>query len=368
MSEGNKAVYEALRQRLHRFAIGAPESTAAYSILETLFTQEEAVLAAGFPEMPVRVDFFVSGEFGDRGKVEDLLEGMAGKGLIYSGERKGEKYYALIPVVPGIFELQFMKGETTAQTMELARLFEQYYHDGWGKEMAESPTPYSRVIMVEKEIPFGVEVFPYEQVSHFVKEANYLALTTCSCRHKAGLLGHGCGAPAEGMCMLFGPFAMFCVARGFAREATPEEVFQVLDRAEEAGLVHITSNVQKSVDFICNCCGCCCGMLAGITKMKFPWSVAHSNYILQVQGEDCAGCGVCADRCQVQALTVVDGTVVVDKNRCIGCGVCTLKCPTGALGMVRREELSVPKANLRELQAAIKQEKEKLALSLDAGG
>ncbi len=360
MSNRKKAVYEALRRRLHRFAIGAPESALAYSILETLFTGEEAVMAASFPELPVRADFFVSGDFGDRARVEALLEGMAGKGLIYSGERKGEKYFALIPVVPGIFELQFMKGETTALTMELAKLFEQYYYDGWGKEMAESPTPYSRVIMVEKQIPFGVEVFPYEQVSHFVQEANYLALTTCSCRHKARLLGHGCGAPAEDMCMLFGPFAMFCVARGFAREATPEEVFRVLDRAEEEGLVHITGNVQKSVDFICNCCGCCCGMLAGITKMKFPWSVAHSNFILQVKSEDCAGCKVCIDRCQVQALAVVDGVAAVDGSRCIGCGVCTHKCPTGALAMVQREELIVPKANLRELQAAIKQEKGKL--------
>lgn len=361
MSERKQAVYEALRRRLHQFAIGAPESAVALSILETLFTREEAVLAAGFPEIPVRVDFFVSGEFGDRGKVEALLEGMADKGLIYSGERKGEKYFALLPVVPGIFELQFMKGETNAKTMELARLFEQYYYDGWGREMAESPTPYSRVIMVEEQVPFGVEVFPYEQVSHFIREANYLALTTCSCRHKAGLLGHGCGAPAEDMCMLFGPFAMFCVARGFAREAAPEEVFRILDRAEEEGLVHITSNVRKAVDFICNCCGCCCGMLAGITKMKFPWSVAHANFILQVKSEDCAGCGVCVDRCQVGALAVSDGVAEVDAGRCIGCGVCALKCPTGALAMVRREELREPKANLRELQSAIKQEKGKFS-------
>ena len=39
-----------------------------------------------------------------------------------------------------------------------------------------------------------------------------------------------------------------------------------LDRAEQAGLVHLTDNVQDKVNFICNCCGCCCGFLGTVTN------------------------------------------------------------------------------------------------------
>ena len=38
--------------------------------------------------------------------------------------------------------------------------------------------------------------------------------------------------------------------------------------------------------------------------------------------------------CAVQALSVVDGTAVVQQEECIECGACIDECPFGALSLV----------------------------------
>jgi len=43
------------------------------------------------------------------------------------------------------------------------------------------------------------------------------------------------------------------------------EALAFLDKAEEIGLVHTVSNVMKGFGYMCNCCGCCYGILRGIT-------------------------------------------------------------------------------------------------------
>ncbi len=50
------------------------------------------------------------------------------------------------------------------------------------------------------------------------------------------------------------------------------------------------------------------------------------------------GCGVCLDRCQMQAITEEGAEVSLNPDRCIGCGLCVSTCPTGALSLVRKPE------------------------------
>lgn len=51
------------------------------------------------------------------------------------------------------------------------------------------------------------------------------------------------------------------------------------------------------------------------------------------QAEDCKGCKVCqvVESCPIQVASMVDGKLVIDKERCNSCGVCTGKCPFGAV-------------------------------------
>ena len=56
------------------------------------------------------------------------------------------------------------------------------------------------------------------------------------------------------------------------------QALAALDEAERVGLVHTVSNVASGIGYVCNCCGCCCGLLRGINDWGVEHSVAQANY------------------------------------------------------------------------------------------
>ena len=48
----------------------------------------------------------------------------------------------------------------------------------------------------------------------------------------------------------------------------------------------------------------------------------------------CRGLGSCVKVCPEQAIRVVDGVAVVNRNRCVGCGLCVKTCPKGLIELV----------------------------------
>lgn len=67
-----------------------------------------------------------------------------------------------------------------------------------------------------------------------------------------------------------------------------------------------------------------------------------------MDAEACLGCGLCADRCPMDALSVAEDVAVVDTSRCIGCGVCVVTCPAEALRLERRPDAAPPPQNIQE--------------------
>jgi Na+-translocating ferredoxin:NAD+ oxidoreductase RNF subunit RnfB len=135
---------------------------------------------------------------------------------------------------------------------------------------------------------------------------------------------------------------------------TKEEAYATLKRAADAGLVHSVSNNIEADSFIshyiCNCCTCSCGILRGIAETKMSNVIARSAFVNQVDPELCAGCEICVEYCQFDAISLApaDLFIKIDKNRCVGCGVCVPKCPEEALSLVRRPEdeiLAIPKSH-----------------------
>jgi Na+-translocating ferredoxin:NAD+ oxidoreductase subunit B len=354
-----KEIYEKMRGKLNGFPMGAPDAKELEEILHILMTEEEAEVAIGLTPFPEEPGAIARRMKVDEEKLVSILERLSDKGLVFCLKRDGKTKYSLFPLIPGIFELQFMKAETTPEKKRLAELFNAYYFKGWGAASFGHKQPFARVITVKKEIPTSVEVQPYDVVSELIENSGTLALTNCFCRHEKELIGESCGAPKE-VCMVFGTFADFVVDRGFGRRVTKEEMRCALDVAEEAGLVHVSDNVQEKASFICNCCGCCCGILGMITKLNIPTSVAHSRFVVKIDESACTGCGECGDRCHVKAIKVDEDDEVArlaGENKCIGCGLCVSSCPSGALEMVERSDWTEPRKNPRELFMEIAKER-----------
>ena len=351
-------VYEQLAEALRSRALIAPVAKCRelYALLEELFTPDEAEIGAKMPLIPIPAEALAREIAGDPQDVEKLLETMADKGLIFSGEQGGVRHYFMMPLMPGIFEFQLIKGEVNERTKKFARLFQDYFDVVSVAQEGTPPAiptfPLARVITVEQEIPAGVDIYPYDKVSEYIRNADCIALQTCYCRHHGELLGHPCDKPKD-VCMAFGPIAKFIAERGFGRLISQEEALKALDRAEKAGLVHCSSNTGNSIDFICNCCMCHCLLLQSIKRTIIQPGPATSSFIVVVDEDECMGCGDCIDRCQVEALSIQDDIVTKNADRCIGCGLCVSVCPTSALRMEPREQRPIPPQDSTELNMAM---------------
>ena len=72
--------------------------------------------------------------------------------------------------------------------------------------------------------------------------------------------------------------------------------------------------------------------------------VTQANFVVAIDRESCSGCGDCIDRCQMEALSLVDEIISVNEDMCLGCGNCVPACPTESLSMVRRANVEPPEA------------------------
>jgi len=354
-------VYEKLREILDAGPVGAPKAQAFDEILRILYTPEEAALAVHMTLFPKSCEAIAAGAGVSPEPARALLEAMAGRAVIFSREKDGRKLYSLLPTIPGLFEFPFMRGGGTPTLDRLGKLWDEYHREALGASFSGNPTPIARVIPVERSIDAASRVHPYEEVASLIDSVEYLALGQCACRVSIG----ACDKPTE-MCLIFDGPGRFLVQQGYAREITREEAHDVLDRAEEAGLVHTSSNSAEGISFICNCCSCCCTILTCRTELGLPNSFAPSGFEAQVSTEICTGCGVCLEkRCPVDALVMQDDHAAVAAETCIGCGLCVSVCPVDAISLVRREDAPEVFPSPRDLGIRVLGEKGKLEKFLD---
>ena len=355
-------LYEKLADIFIQIGFGGRKSPELDALLKSLFNEEEARVALNLSPFAPESPGEVAERLGrDPGQIAALLNAMADKGLIYSSIRNHEKWYKLIQLVPGIFELQFMKGEYTERARELARLFDAYSHAPAARREDISPIEeqqrrssgqgvhFARVIPIEETVASGINVFPFETARKYVDEAETITVSTCYCRHEQRLLERGCDFPDD-VCLQFGSFAKFVKERGFGREISKKEAHDIIKKSAEAGLIHTSSNTADRIDFICNCCTCCCGILRGVSHLSAPVRTVSSNYEITLDPDECTGCGECVDRCQMEAITLTDDTPDLNLDRCIGCGVCVYHCPSNALSLVVRTDFIEPPRTFKELQ------------------
>ncbi|GAA0180200.1 4Fe-4S dicluster domain-containing protein [Clostridium sediminicola] len=347
-------IYHALAERLSKAPEGAKVNEEFMELLYSLYTESQAMVASKFPLVPMTLNKISSITEIKENELKIILEEMSKKGLILDIPRKDSVYYMLAPFVVGFFEYTFMRTGDQIKLKELAELFEKYFNsDGAFEEIAGIDTKIMRTLVYENVIPVAVEteVLLYERATKIVREAGGGSLSVCQCRHQASHLGTACDAPQD-VCISLGGAAKWLVSKGLAKPATVEELLEVLEETQKYGLVHLCDNVMNKPTYICSCCSCCCHMIRGV-KEKQTFSFHSSNFIATIELENCINCGVCVDKCPIDAITMLNkgkGKVVtvVNNELCIGCGVCASVCPTRSLDMSRRSVLHIPPKDIKE--------------------
>ncbi len=323
--------YRALADALDRLPNGYPrtESGVEILILRKLFTAGEARLASLLGRESESFEAIAARACRAGPDTRRQLIAMAKRGLVWPAKTDAGLCFRLAPFVVGWYEAQ---GATIDH--ELAHLVEDYFTQGGAKGIMGPEPSLHRVVPVHGSVKSEL-ILPHADVRALLEKAKAFSVGDCICRKQQELaLGRrDCTVPMHN-CLSFSNEARKPGPNGVSRE----EALAVLDQADEDGLVHTVSNVLAGVSYVCNCCGCCCGILLGITRYGLEHSVAAAPYVASTDAATCTGCGTCIERCQVKAIADRDGVSVVDPRRCIGCGLCVTGCASGAARLQRRPD------------------------------
>ncbi|MBT8350515.1 MAG: 4Fe-4S binding protein [Deltaproteobacteria bacterium] len=337
-------IYQTLAKALDTLPNGFPstESGVEIKLLKRIFRPEDAELFCD-----LRLDFETAQQISERtgrkreGLEEHLLE-MRERGQIFAIDLGEIKMFKMVPWAFGIYEFQ-----RPHMDRELAEMCEEF-GEVYGKQFFNKKPQLMQVIPVEKEIPNKQEALSFEQVSNIIENSQSFAVFDCVCKKEKRLLDDGCKKPLE-ICTGYAPIPGVFDNSDRYRAISKSDAYEILKKAEEAALVHLTWNVESGHFFICNCCGCCCGVLRSINELGINASdVINSYYFAEIDPDECTACGTCMDeRCQVNAIEERGDAYEVVREKCIGCGLCVTTCPSEAISLLRKhpEEISPPPKN-----------------------
>ena len=351
-----RSAYKNLVERINRFPQGAPPSELLYKILEILFSEEEAEFVSKLSIKPFTAKKASRLTSKPLKETEAMLERLASKGLLLDNEINGNPVYTLPPPMAGFFEFSMMRVRNDINQKLLSELFYEYLNveEDFIKDLfANSETKLGRIFVNELAVNNGasLHVLDYERASEVIKTASHIGVGICYCRHKMEHLGKACNAPME-ICLTFNDAAFSLIKHKIARQIDVKEGLDLLQTAYDNNLVQFGENAREKVNFICNCCGCCCEAMVAAKKFGFLNPVHTTNYLPLIESENCNGCGKCVEVCPVEAMTLVSANDPVKKKMkraklneeiCLGCGLCVKACKTHGIKLkVRKERVITP--------------------------
>ena len=352
------SVYRELQQHLDSGPSGfqASETGTDIALLKHLLTPEEARLATMLSTLKWESVQTVHKRVKKNGITVSLdelrtkLDEMVRKGtIVVHSEAFGERRYKNVGVSAGGM-IDFQVNRLTPDFIED---LDKYHEDSFAQRTEGGPrkkmVAQLRTIPVAKSVALPEKnlIGTYDDVKTLVENApGPFSVANCVCRQMKDLRGQPCQySDIRETCIQVGPdHARQYIEMGIGRQITRKEVYEVLDRAQQAGFILQPENSVRPEN-ICCCCGDCCGPLSAAKKSPRPADFYTSNYLVTVDTDLCNGCEMCISRCQMDARVMENGVAIVDAERCIGCGNCVVTCETGASKITLKEETQVPYKN-----------------------
>jgi len=350
--------YTQLIDRLNLFPQGAPPSDVLFQILKMLFSEKEANLVALLPIKPFTAEKASRIWKIDLTEAQQILDELSSRAILLDMEQNGKSVYTLPPPMAGFFEFSMMRLRGDIDQKVLAELFYQYMNieeDFIKNLFTDGETQLGRVFVHEPVLSNenALHVLDYERATEVIKTASHMGVGICYCRHKMKHVGRACDAPMD-ICMTFNSSAESLIKHGFARQVDSAEGLDLLQVAYENNLVQFGENVREGVNFICNCCGCCCEAMIAARRFSTLNPIHTTNFIPRVSDEKCTGCGKCVEACPVEAMALVSANdpnkpkrkkARVNEEICLGCGICVRVRSNDCLRLISRSERVVTPLN-----------------------
>lgn len=369
-------VYVKLYALINTYSTGAGNSPndLTFSYMMEVLDEEHA---QAFLDSP-KGKFFSAAEMAEESgrpveECERLLEDMRKIGYFWAADRtEGTVYHQ--PALGGLggylmTDEQFARSKETDGNFSCLPMGDTYFDD-WNN----SGTSYYYPVPCDKSVVDTGEILPCDDVVALLKRHSHFAVAPCACRYFTtiseeddypALADFRTGQYKEYThridgddmrlenCLFTGEEAQFWVELGVAREIDQDEALDILQRNVEEGFV-IEPYFQNDSACICSCKNPVCAGLSGWLRSyaEGPDIYASANayqqvshYDLVVDFDKCISCGMCATRCQMDAIEMTgEGGTPEITGLCVRCGQCAYTCPGEArkLHLRPEEELLLP--------------------------
>lgn len=354
MIKEKQDVYRELQVHLDKMPIGYPATKSGVEIrlLKHFFNPAQAEMAIKLNwKWKSLQDIHIKIKEKDTSikDLEKFLDKMVKNGSLNFKTKDGQKYYANAPIVVGMYEYQISR-----LNKDLIKDFFHYITEAFGFEIMRTKISQLRTIPIEQSIEFDKNVASYINIRKIFENTDQpIAVTDCICKKGTDLIGRPCKITnRREICMAIDWIAQLYIDQGWGRQINKEEALEILRKNEEDGLILNIENTKNPI-FFCGCCTCCCGITAGLKYSYNPAKLGGNNYYAEINPESCTGCGICVDRCQMDALILIDEISNIKRNRCIGCGNCVTICPSEAIKLVKKEKEINPPEDFEDLYSSI---------------
>jgi electron transport complex protein RnfB len=311
---------------------GMKKTPSLLRLIRLQYTSEEASLALVVTFEGKKINEISARTGIETDQLKQRLETMAHKGTVWLDPGEEDPTYRAVGMVaPGLLETGLLGNLRFPYSVELGKAIHPVIHE-W-VEQSLSRMPPGTLPMWPATAALPEDADPSDNLLERVKEYDDWCLATCPCK-----LSHWLDTPGDHCqhfvqtCMPRGKLGQYLAEYGMARRITTEEAVDMLQKFEANGLVH-TGDPKHG---LCNCCHDCCPYFISWHQHGVQ-VLQRSNYLPEIDSEECIACSVCADRCPVGAIEVED-MAVVKGDICIGCGVCVVGCTTEAMRFVKRPE------------------------------